>query len=114
MTSKKENGAFMKKIYILLFSSILAIGMIRCKSASKLYQKGNYDEALQVAAKKLQKDPNDPKLRSIIQDAYHYAVTDHENQIQAYSENSNELKWEWIYNEYVALQNLYNAIYRSP
>jgi hypothetical protein len=105
---------FMKKIYILFFSAVLTILMISCKSASKLYQKGNYDEAVQVAAKKLQKDPNDAKLRSIIQDAYRYAVTDHENQIQAYSENSNELKSEWIYNEYAALQNLYNAIYKSP
>jgi hypothetical protein len=104
----------MKKIYILYFSISVAIGFVSCKSASKLYQKGNYDEAVQVAAKKLQKDPNDAKLRGIIQDAYHYAVTDHENQIRGYSENSNELKWEWIYNEYAALQNLYNAIYRSP
>jgi len=103
----------MKKIYILLFSA-LTIGMIGCKSASKLYSKGHYDEAVEVAAKKLQKDPNDAKLRAVIQDAYHYAVMDHENQIQTYSVTSNELKWEWIYNEYTALQNLYNAIYKSP
>jgi len=104
----------MKKIYIVFLSAVVGIWMISCKSASKLYQKGNYDEAVQVAAKKLQKDPNDAKLRSIVHDAYRYAVTDHENQIHTYSETNNELKWEWIYNEYAALQNLYNAIYRSP
>ena len=104
----------MKKIYILFFPVLLFVGMVGCKSASKLYQKGNYDEAVQVAAKKLQKDPNDARLKSIIQDAYRYAVTNHENQIRSYSSTGNELKWEWIYNEYAALQTLYNAIYRSP
>ena len=88
--------------------------MAGCKSASKLYDKGNYDEAVQVAVKKLQKDPNNPKLRSVVQDAYHYAVTGHENKIRSYSENDNELKWEWMYNEYAGLQNLYNTIFKSP
>jgi len=103
----------MNKIYILFLSAVTFL-MISCKSAHKLYEKGSYDEAVEVAARKLQKDPNDSKLRSVIQDAYHYAVMDHENQIRAYSETSNELKWEWIYNEYAALQILYNAIYKSP
>jgi len=103
----------MKKIYILSFFFISLI-IVGCKSASKLYQKGNYDEAVQVAAKKLQKDPNDSKLQSVIKDAYRYAVTDHENKIKNYSENSSEMKWEWMYNEYSALQNLYNSIFRVP
>src|ERR1051326_5197096 len=103
----------MKKIYSVLFL-ILTIWIGGCKSPSKLYQKGNYDEALQTAIKKLQKDPNDPKLQTVAKDAYYYAVTDHENQIRRYSENDNELKSEWIYNEYAALQNLYNSVFRSP
>lgn len=103
----------MKKIYTVLFS-ILCLWLVACKSSSKLYQKGNYDEAVQTAIKKLQKDPNDPKQQAVARDAYHYAVTDHENQIRRYSETDNELKSESIYNEYAALQNLYNSIFRSP
>jgi hypothetical protein len=72
---------FMKKVYVLLFIAV-SMWLVSCKSASKLYQKGNYDEAVQVAVKKLQKDPNDPKLKSVVQDAYRYAVTDHENRIR--------------------------------
>jgi uncharacterized protein (DUF2342 family) len=104
---------FMKKIYFLLF---IAVGtwLAGCKSASKLYQKGNYDEAVQVAVKKLQKDPNDAKLKSVVQDAYRYAVTDHENRIRNYSSMDNEMKWEWMYNEYSDLQNLHNAIFKAP
>ncbi len=103
----------MKKIYFLSFI-IISLCIAGCKSASKLYQKGNYDEAVQVAAKKLQKDPNDTKLQAVIQDAYRYAVTDHENKIRSYSESDNDLKWEWMYNEYSSLQNLYNTIFRTP
>src|SRR6266496_3322070 len=104
---------FMKKIYFLSLV-VVSFWIAGCKSASKLYEKGNYDEAVQVAAKKLQKDPNDAKLRSVIQDAYRFAVTDHENKIQNYSRSDNELKWEWMYYEYSSLQNLYNSIFRTP
>ncbi len=104
----------MKKIYFCFFLALLTAWMASCKSASKLYQKGNYDEAVQVAIRKLQKDPNDTKLKAVVQDAYHYAVIDHENRIRSYSAKDNELKWEWLYNEYAALQNLYNSIFRSP
>jgi len=103
----------MKKIYFLFFIAVIT-WLASCKSASKLYQKGNYDEAVQVAVKKLQKDPNDPKLRSVVQDSYRYAVTDHENRIRNYSSMDNEMKWEWMYNEYSDLQNLYNVIFKAP
>jgi len=103
----------MKKIYFLLLIAI-STWLASCKSASKLYQKGNYDEAVQVAVKKLQKDPNDPKLKSVVQDAYRYAVTDHENRIRNYSSMDNEMKWEWMYNEYSDLQNLHNVIFKAP
>ena len=103
----------MKKFYSLLLI-IISLWIAGCKSASKLYQKGDYDEAVQVAVKKLQKDPNDSKLRSVVQDAYRYAVTDHENKISNYSQSNSEQKWEWMYNEYASLQQLYNAIFRAP
>ena len=60
--------------YFLLMAVIIFAG---CKSASKLYEKGNYDEAVTVAAKKLQKDPDDAKLQAVIKDAYQFAVNDH-------------------------------------
>ena len=101
------------KLYILLFASI-SILAFSCKTASKLYEKGNYDEAVELAAKKLQKDPNDSKLLDIIQSSYRYAVNDHEGRIRTNAESNNELKWEWMYNEYASLQRMYNAIYKVP
>ena len=64
------------KLYFLSFSTAILL-LVSCKTASKLYEKGNYDEAVELAAKKMQKDPNDSKLRNIIQTSYKYAVEDH-------------------------------------
>lgn len=102
------------KLYTFSFIAVLSLVAFSCKTASKLYEKGNYDEAVELAAKKLQKDPDDAKLLDIIQNAYSYAVNDHEDRIRSNSESNNELKWEWMYNEYISLQRLYDAIYRVP
>lgn len=92
----------------------LSIFTFSCRTAKKMYEKGNYTEAVELAAKKLQKDPDDPKLRSIIQEAYRYAEEDHQARISSHSQSSNELKWEWTYHEYASLQRMYDAIYRVP
>ena len=110
-----KTEVFMKsKFYSLLFIASVSLLALSCKTASKLYQKGNYDEAVELAAKKLQKDPDDPKLLNIIRNSYQYAVDDHKSRIRVHSESNNELKWEWMYNEYMALQRMYDAIYRVP
>ncbi len=101
------------KLYITIFS-VFSLFAFSCKTASKLYEKGNYDEAVELAAKKLQKDPNDPKLLDIINNSYSYAVNDHESRIQSLSISTNELKYESMYNEYLSLQRIYDAIYKVP
>ena len=93
---------------------LLAITLFSCRSAKKMYEKGNYDEAVELAAKKLQKKPNDAATLDILQNAYRYAVEDHENRISNNSNSNNDLKWEWNYVEYLELQRLYDAIRRSP
>lgn len=101
------------KLYTVIFF-VTGLAIIGCKTASKLYQKGNYDEAVELAAKKLQKDPDDPKLLNIIREAYRYAVNEHESRIRSNSESNNELRWEWMYNDYAALQRMYDAIRKVP
>lgn len=101
------------KLYILILVAI-SFFAFSCKTAKKLYEKGKYDEAVEMAAKKLQKDPNDSKFLDILLSSYDYAVNDHESRIRSNSESSNELKWEWMYNEYASLQRMYDAIYKAP
>jgi hypothetical protein len=102
---------FYSLIVLFIASSIL---LVSCKSASKLYKQGNYDEAVEVAVKKLQKKPNDAEMKSLILSAYEYAVNDHQSRIENNLQSSSDLKYERIYNEYADLQNLYNAIYNAP
>lgn len=99
------------KLYLLSF---VAIFLFSCKSAQKLYQRGQYDEAVTLAAKKLSKKPNDAGTLAILQDAYRFAVQDHEARIRNLSNSNSDLRWENIYHEYADLQRLYEAIRRSP
>lgn len=104
----------MRKIYQLIGIAGFYLLIAGCKSASKLYDKGNYDEAVELAVKKIQKNPDDREMKNLLQNAYRYAVNDHETRIRQLSENTNELKWESVYNEYASLQKLYEAVRRSP
>ncbi|MBP8115685.1 MAG: hypothetical protein KAY50_10030 [Chitinophagaceae bacterium] len=101
------------KLYITFFT-VLSLFVFSCKTASKLYEKGNYTEAVELAAKKLQKDPDDQKLLDIIKNSYSYAVNDHESRIHSLSLSTNELRYESMYNEYLSLQRMYDAIYKVP
>jgi tetratricopeptide (TPR) repeat protein len=101
------------KFYSLLFLAITIL-FFSCKTAKKMYEKGNYDEAVELAAKKLQKNPNDAATLDILRNSYRFAVEDHETRIQNNSNSNNDLRWEWNYAEYLDLQRLYDAIRRVP
>lgn len=99
------------KLYTLLIGTAF---LFSCKTAQKLYQRGQYDAAVELAAKKLSKKPHDVGLLTVLQDAYRYAVQDHESRIRNLSNSNSDLRWEQIYHEYTGLQRLYDAIRRSP
>lgn len=101
------------KLYTLIFV-LFAVVLFSCRTAKKMYEKGNYDEAVALAAKKLQKKPNDAATLDILQNAYRFAVEDHESRIRNNSNSNNDLKWEWNYTEYLELQSMYEAIRRVP
>lgn len=98
-----------------LYSSLFLLTLfISCRTAEKLYQRGDYDGAVELATKKLAKKPGDIKLVSILQDAYRFAVDDHESRIRQLSGSNSDLRFEQIYAQYSSLQRLYDAIHRSP
>ncbi len=96
------------------FVLVCSIFFFSCKSAEKLYNKGRYDEAVVLAAQKLQKKPGNAELISVLQDAYRFAVNGHESNIRNLANSNSDLRWEHIYSEYQQLQRLYEAIRRSP
>ncbi|MBL7743046.1 MAG: hypothetical protein JNN00_06165 [Chitinophagaceae bacterium] len=104
----------MKSKFYSFFLIAIATLFFSCRTAKKMYEKGNYDEAVELAAKKLQKKPNDAATLEILQNAYRYAVEDHEARIRNNASSNNDLRWECTYNEYLDLQRLYEAIRSVP
>jgi hypothetical protein len=103
----------MTKLYsIAIAASLLFI--VGCKSASKSYQKGNYTDAIERGVKKLQKDPGDYETKDLVQKSYTYTVNEYEDQIRILSNSNNDNRYDRIYQQYVALQNLYNTIHQYP
>ncbi len=102
----------MTKIYSLLFVLVVYLGA--CKTAGKAYNKGNYEKAIELAIKKLQKNPSDGETKALAQNAYRFAVTRHQNNIRALSNSNKELRYEQIFAEYRQLQNLYIKINNQP
>ena len=80
----------MRNFYILV--TLTALFFTACKSPSKLYEKGNYNDAIDVALKKLQKDPYDAEHRDVLKKAYSYAVSRHEDEIRILSNGSSDSK----------------------
>jgi len=103
----------MTKFYPLAIAASLIL-IYSCKSASKSYQKGDYTEAIERGVKKLQKDPNDYETRELVQKSYTYTVNEHEDQIRMLANSKSDNRFDRIYQEYVALQNLYNTIHQYP
>ncbi|MFN2456878.1 MAG: hypothetical protein ABR502_01640 [Chitinophagaceae bacterium] len=102
----------MTKFYLLLLISALYI--TSCKTAGKAYEKGNYTEAIDLAIKKLKKNPNDGEAKALLQNAYKFAVNQHEERIRILSNSNSDTRFEKIYHQYRSLQNLYENIRRYP
>jgi hypothetical protein len=103
----------MTKLYSLLFGSILIMAY-SCKTASKSYQKGNYEDAIERGVKKLQKDPYDYETKDLVQQSYNYSVNQHEDRIRILANGRNDNRFEQIYQEYRELQKLYDIIHEYP
>jgi hypothetical protein len=102
----------MTKLYFFAIAASLLI--YSCKSASKSYQKGDYTDAIERGVKKLQKDPNDYETKDLVQKSYAYTVNEHEDQIRILSNSKSDNRYDRIYQEYVALQNLYSTVHQYP
>lgn len=102
----------MRHIYLLLLLTTLLV--YSCKTATKAFEKGDYDDAVTLAVKRLQKSGNDEEAKGILRTAYAQLVQTHEAVISNLAASSSDEKYERMYNEYRKLQNLYEAVNRSP
>ncbi|HVG12389.1 MAG TPA: hypothetical protein VM843_05255 [Flavisolibacter sp.] len=102
----------MIKFYSLLI--FLLCGLVSCKTASKAYDKGDYANAIELAIKKLQKDPQDGETKALLKNAYRFALDIHEDKIRILNNSSSDTRFEQIYFEYRTLQNFYTKLQSLP
>jgi hypothetical protein len=100
----------MTKLYFLA----LLLFFAACKSPGKAFDRGNYTDAIELAVRKLQKDPRDAESKRILQSAYTYAVAQYEEKIRNLSGLASDNRWEQLYYQYSQLQRLYDKIQEAP
>jgi hypothetical protein len=102
----------MTKFYSILLLALFYLGA--CKTATRAYDKGDYKNAIELAIKKLQKDPSNGETKALLQNAYRFAVDEHQDKIRILSNSTDEARYERIYTEYYYLQNLYEKFRQYP
>lgn len=85
-----------------------------CKTPVKAYDKGDYNNAIELSIRKLQKNPNDGETKALLQNAYRFAVQQGEEKIRSLANSNNDTRFEQMYFEYQKLQALYTTLQQYP
>jgi len=102
----------MKTILSFLFITFLFIG---CKSSSKQLERGDYDAALQKAAKKIKRNPskNDDEVW-VFNDAYNMATVRDNDAILRLKRKGDPALWRNIYRTYLKMDKRQNLAISLP
>lgn len=111
-THRIKSYTAMKHFTILFMIAIFIF--TACSSGKKAYQKGNYEEAIYAAIKRLRKSPENEKAIEAIQSAYPALQNYYQEKINVAKLSSNPLRWEKVMAHYKELNHIYNEIQRSP
>ncbi len=93
---------------------IAALVFLSCASARHHFDKQHYDRAIDLAARKLRKNPSDQKHIDIIVDAYRIANEQDLNTIAQLHHENNDKNWEKIYQLYRRLERRQQVIKTLP
>lgn len=104
----------MIKNYGQLFLLFGIVILSACTSGKKLYERGEYFEAVMTSVQKLRQNPDHKKSQEALKNAYpmalEYLQTDAKNQIESNSPN----KWRNAIAAYDKINQMYESIQRSP
>jgi hypothetical protein len=102
----------MTKFYTLLLL-VISAGFFSCKSAGKAYNKGDYQQSIDLSIRKLQKDPSDGETKALLMAAYKNVTAVSESRIRSLSTGT-DISYENIYYEYLKLQAVYQKLEPFP
>lgn len=91
----------MKKLVFIIITITL---LFACKSSSKQLEDGNYDAALQKAAKKIKKNPGKFEEVDTFNDAYRMAYTQNDNEVTRLKSSGDPSNWRKIHSIYLQMK----------
>ncbi len=103
----------LNKYKSLLFYNLLLF-IYACSSGKQSFEKGDYDRAVYQAVNRLQKDPDNKKALTTLQQAYRYAREDHQNRITDAIKSNEVFHWETVIQEYESLNSLIESVRGCP
>jgi hypothetical protein len=92
----------MKKIIIFIVVTMLIAG---CASSLKQLQRGNYDEAIKTAVKKLRIDSSDQEQIEVLDKAYLFGNQQDYDRIKFLKEEGSPFNWDEIFERFSNLKN---------
>lgn len=99
-------------IYLCLISALLfATG---CTSSKKVLQRGDYYKSAMMAVEQLRSSPNNKRAQEVLLQAYPLAKSNSLRIIQKSLASSTQNRYSVAADEYIALENLTEAIYHCP
>jgi hypothetical protein len=85
-----------------------------CRTGKKQMQKGDYDQAVVLAVKRLKQNPDSRKARATLPEAYEYARQKHLTAVDQNLKSNDPLRWDFIVEHYEILNRLYAEISSCP
>ena len=98
----------MRKVLYLFF--VMVAIFAGCRTSDKMLREGRYDEAVQIAVKKLMKNPNNQHQAEILSKAYPAAVSKTLERINFLKQDGNPANWDKIYQLYYKLKNMQQQV----
>lgn len=98
--------------HLLLLLSLMTL--VACSSGKKQFEKGNYEEAIAQAVKRLRSNPDNKKARSTLKKAYPMASSLYLDRINRLKKGQTDFKWDEITTSYGYLNTLYDQLSRCP
>ena len=89
---------------IIAFTTIIML-IVGCASSLKQLQRGNYDEAIKTAVKKLRVDPANQEQIEVLDKAYLLANQQDYDRIKFLKEEGSPYNWDEIFERYSNLKN---------
>ncbi len=97
----------MRTTIILLFTALLLVGCNSVKQNQRLLSQGNYDQAIELAIRKLSNDRDSKKSKEhirLMEQAYKKVVSEDKRRIDFLKKDPSPEKVEQLYNLYVRLE----------